>query len=230
MPKQKLKRPNAYRHGVFSATAILPGEDQGEFEELHGDLINEWKPVGATEEDTVLTIAKAVWRKRRVQRFFETQFLTNQFNPSHPSYVEKRGLWGVVEGMKLEPGRGFESLASRLLLPERIAYLKRKVPRWDYNSTVEWDKAILDEIETLLALPPYVGPEQRRLFRLQDAAQALSADLFKQELALDERLDAMIDRAVKRLVQMKAMKQMLQQTSSETTTGQPKRISKNEKA
>jgi hypothetical protein len=53
MPKQNWKRPNAYKHGIFSATAILPGEDEQEFERLHADLIEEWKPVGATEEDTV---------------------------------------------------------------------------------------------------------------------------------------------------------------------------------
>jgi hypothetical protein len=36
-----------------------------------------------------------------------------------------------------------------------------------------------------------------------------------QELALNERLDAMIDRAIKRLIQIKAMKQMLRQDSPE---------------
>jgi hypothetical protein len=38
-------------------------------------------------------------------------------------------------------------------------------------------------------------------------------DVFKQELAVDERVDAMIDRAVKRLVQTKAIKQMLDHPS-----------------
>jgi hypothetical protein len=42
-----------------------------------------------------------------------------------------------------------------------------------------------------------------------------SSDLFMQELALNERLDAMIDRAIKRLIQIKAMKQMLRQDSPE---------------
>jgi hypothetical protein len=44
---------------------------------------------------------------------------------------------------------------------------------------------------------------------------ALSSDLFEQELALDERLDAMIDRAIKRLIQTKAMKQMLGQAGED---------------
>jgi hypothetical protein len=69
MRNQKWKRPNAHKHGVFGATAILPGEDEREFDELHSALVEEWLPAGATEEDAVLSIAKAVWRKRRVQRF-----------------------------------------------------------------------------------------------------------------------------------------------------------------
>lgn len=43
------------------------------------------------------------------------------------------------------------------------------------------------------------------------SAASFTDDLFNRELVLDERLDAMIDRAVKRLVQTKAMKQALGQ-------------------
>jgi len=49
----------------------------------------------------------------------------------------------------------------------------------------------------------------RDLVALSLSAATLSDELFKQELVLDERLDAMIDRAVKRLMQIKAVKQML---------------------
>ena len=81
MSTQKGKPPNAHKHGVFSATAIFPGEDEREFEKLHAALIEEWRPVGATEEDAVLSIAKAVWRKRRVQKFLEVQLRRNTVDP-----------------------------------------------------------------------------------------------------------------------------------------------------
>jgi hypothetical protein len=42
---------------------------------------------------------------------------------------------------------------------------------------------------------------------------------------MEERLDAMIDRALKRLVQAKAMKQMLASPSLNGQAQQPKRIS-----
>jgi hypothetical protein len=45
-----------------------------------------------------------------------------------------------------------------------------------------------------------------------------------QELALNERFDAMIDRAIKRLIQIKAMKQMLRQASPERVDDQPRKF------
>ena len=38
MPNSKWKHPNAHKQGVFAASAILPGESQREFEELHFSL------------------------------------------------------------------------------------------------------------------------------------------------------------------------------------------------
>jgi hypothetical protein len=45
-------------------------------------------------------------------------------------------------------------------------------------------------------------------------------EFFEHELNLRERLDAMIARQVKHLIQTKAMKQMLRQTSAEKTNNQ----------
>ena len=47
----------------------------------------------------------------------------------------------------------------------------------------------------------------------QSAEILLKEEVLEQELAVEERIDAMIDRAIKRLVQTKAMKQMLVRTS-----------------
>lgn len=73
MSNQRQKRPNAQKHGAYATTLIVSGEDPQEFQDLYSGLAEEWMPVGATEEDAVLSIAKAVWRKRRVQKFLEDQ-------------------------------------------------------------------------------------------------------------------------------------------------------------
>jgi hypothetical protein len=207
MARRKSKRPNALKHGAFSATAILPGEDPQEFEELHYSLTEEWMPDGATEEDAVLSIAKAVWRKRRVQRFLTAQSIYSAIHPGHGWYNEGVALKAFAGLLLDNPITAFD-LAKRGLHPARIAHFEKKFPRSQYPSNSEWAEAVLKEIGSLLeALES--DPQSAGLLDLYHSSEVMSGDLFKQELALDERLDAMIDRAVKRLIQTKAMKEML---------------------
>ena len=96
-------------------------------------LIQEWAPAGATEEDAVLSIAKAVWRKRRVQKFLEVQLATNALNPKHPSYDEPLGLIRLVGHMTAEPEDAFEKYAAHCLRPDKIYYLRQKFPLSDFG-------------------------------------------------------------------------------------------------
>jgi len=52
-------------------------------------------------------------------------------------------------------------------------------------------------------------PKLNDMVSLLQSSATLTQDLFKHELSLDERLDSMIDRAIKRLVHTKMMKQMM---------------------
>jgi hypothetical protein len=45
----------AVKHGAYSATAVLPGESQAEFEKLHRGLVAELIPSGVLEDDIVMT-------------------------------------------------------------------------------------------------------------------------------------------------------------------------------
>src|SRR6516164_2881049 len=66
MSVQVKKFHAALKHGAFSATAILPGEDPDALKELHQNIIAELAPVGALEEHIVWTIARLVWRKEHL--------------------------------------------------------------------------------------------------------------------------------------------------------------------
>ena len=59
--------PPALKHGAYSATAILPGESQAEFEKLHRDIIAGWNPSGVLENDIVMTITRLLWRKQNLE-------------------------------------------------------------------------------------------------------------------------------------------------------------------
>jgi hypothetical protein len=72
---------NAFKHGAFSQDLILPDEKREELEQLHESLIEDWKPKGALEEDTVLTLAQGIWLKRRVERFYHREATWAQEDP-----------------------------------------------------------------------------------------------------------------------------------------------------
>jgi hypothetical protein len=62
-------KTNALTHGAFAQELILPGESKREFKMLLESLVAEWSPNGALEEDAVLTLAKYIWAKRRIDRY-----------------------------------------------------------------------------------------------------------------------------------------------------------------
>jgi len=66
MSKKNSGMHPALKHGVYSGTALLPGEDPGEFELLHNKLIAEFAPAGPFEQDIVANMARLIWRKQNL--------------------------------------------------------------------------------------------------------------------------------------------------------------------
>jgi len=221
MRNQKWKHPNAQKHGVYAATTIVPGEDPREFQELLSSVIEEWMPAGATEKDAVLSIAKGMWLKRRVQKFLTAKLFLCALDPKHPLYDEAFGLGRIAFLMESNPETTFQKYASSSLRADKINYLNQKFPRSDFKSTLEWAEAIRGEIWALVA---EIDVDANRQLALFHSSVAIPNDLFKQELELDEYLDAMINRAVKRLIQTKTMKQMLGQTSTARADERPGKL------
>jgi hypothetical protein len=208
------KQGNALKHGVFAKIVILPWEDPEEFRILHTAVVAEWNPVGPTEEDAVFTIAKGIWRKRRMQLFLENDKERCSTYPDHPAYREAHMLRSFCEILERSADKT-ENVEPRfgLLSAENRDHLQRKVPRHNFQSTSEWIRAIQNEVTSVLL------PEAERFDRSLEVLISRDSAFFtqevvKHELAVDERLDAMMDRAVKRLMQAKAYKQMLGSTSA----------------
>jgi hypothetical protein len=208
------------KHGAFAETAILPGEDPREFEELHSALIEEWGPVGPTEEDAVLSLAKGMWRKRRLQKFRHAEIEMCRSNPEHPLYNEAQGLRTLLNTIEmdldLKESRPdlFEGCI-RIAILSAPSYLgttlERFCPREKFESVSDWFAMLRVIISGLLQELERSGEDPDLL--LHRSAKVHTPDVVDHELAVDERIDAMIDRAVKRLVQIKATKQMLVGTS-----------------
>jgi hypothetical protein len=211
MPKRAEHPLNALKHGVFAeGMVILPWEDRREFVHLHDDLIEEWKPDGETEYDAVLCIAKGIWRKRRMQYFLHAKFIDYRFDPEHPAYDEALALHEFFRAIEIAPDE-FE-LALRGLRVHIADDLRRKFPKEGFQSTSAWVQAVQNEIKSNL-LPKVERFGEPVEFKIFQSAAVLSEEVIKNELAVEERIDAMINGAIKRLVQTKAMKQMLSSAS-----------------
>jgi hypothetical protein len=230
------------KHGAFAKTAILPGEDRREFEELHSALVEEWTPVGPTEEDAVLSIAKGVWRKRRLQKFLHAEMEICRSDLEHPLYDEAEGLRNILNIMEAAPildlmeapaplaSDLFESVIKLAIesAPSYVALiLERACPREQFKSASDW-LAMLRMVTSSLLRPLEDRGEEADVL-LDRSAKVHTPDVVNHELAVDERIDAMIDRAVKRLVQTKAMKQMLVSTSPRGGDDQPPKKNPNGK-
>jgi hypothetical protein len=65
---------NSSKHEGYSNLGVLPGEDPEEFDRHHQSLIDEFEPSGPTECDVVLSLAKCMWRKSRLDIYARAGF------------------------------------------------------------------------------------------------------------------------------------------------------------
>ena len=208
MRKSKWKHPNAQKHAVFSKFLIIGGEDRHQFENLVDELAEEWQPEGKTEHDAVLDIAKGIWLKRRFQLFLMVEGTRNAGNPDHPSYDERLGLAAFLARTKNSPEDAF-SHGSNFLRRELLEALMKECPKTNFKSEAEWLAAVQKASNSMSAVFDAVYSNSETYYALMNPAATFSGDLFQRAIAVDERLNAMIDRATKRLIQIKAMKQAL---------------------
>jgi hypothetical protein len=192
MRNRNRKQPNALKHGAFAKMAIIPGEDPEEFAQLHSALIKEWAPDGPTEEDAVLNIAKAVWRKRRSQKLIQAAIDVYVYtDPKHPSYDEALALelfYDAIEDHPDDDGRIF------FLLKEVTAdHLRQKFPRNTFQTSLEWVRAMQNEITSSLLPAVKLRSEPQPEYRLVKYLESVSETDFFREIDLDARIDPMIE-------------------------------------
>jgi len=232
------RRPNALKHGAYSRVALFPWEDETEYEKLERELREEWDPNGAFEEDAVFTILTCIWRKRRIREkrnfdvlaaleapdlevfarqpppFFEEGLDLTKYQLSNkgPSYARgtvddvhqllgfSASLYGRLDGKHL-------SVSISLIGGKISEELKREFPQENFPSSIEWVRAIKTYVDNVM-LPAARARAGSGNAAAGKAAEFLTTDRVLEDLAAEERLDAMIDRAIRRLSQAKMLKQM----------------------
>jgi hypothetical protein len=86
--------PPALKHGLYSGMALLPLEDEAEYEKHRRAVFDEYKPNGPSELDTIDELSSLFWRKKHLLiyklaanvKLKRNSFFTHQeFSP--PSFV-----------------------------------------------------------------------------------------------------------------------------------------------
>jgi hypothetical protein len=183
------KIPPALKHGIYSATAVLPGEDPGEFAKLHRALVAELAPNGALEEDIVATTARLVWRKQNLATLRAATRAQSRFS----------------EIM-------YEMAPSELSL--------------SFPLLCDSDPARREE--QIRAAHEEARKELGAMYRFVEIGKAATSNGLLEDLELEERLDGLIDKCLKRLLFLRGLKSI--SASSSASSAPQARISRPSKA
>jgi hypothetical protein len=191
MPAQakRSRLPSALKHAGYSTTALLPGESRSKFDKLRRDLIKELRPDGPLEHDIVLTLARLVWRWQHLDTLRKAKLAQESVLSMNKeisrSIVDK--VMNEYRGLNEQPEKE----------PEKEEDLARD------SVSEEWRnyQACLKE---------KIGNNVDLVKMGEDA----TVDCLMYELDVQDRLGAMIDKCLKRLMLVKGLKSVLPGPSS----------------
>jgi hypothetical protein len=174
----------ALKHGGYSATGLLPGEDPAAFEKLHRDLISEYCPDGPLQEDTVFDIARLMWRKKNLETF-----------------------------RVAEAARERASAIRSKMIPSTT-------PPFDFPLLgVSRDWSPPDPADVKAATEAAEAQARKELgenYKFFEMGELATATQMLADLEVEERLNAMIDKLLKRLWILQASKSLSSTVSSTT--------------
>jgi hypothetical protein len=170
-----------------------------EYKALLSMLIDEWKPSGLMQHDAVCTIASCMWRKKRVPHYIRASMAARMVDPKSNGYDEKYALTAALSLIEANPEYIANALqACRPWMRERI---EAKYQHSNYATRSEWNAAVRDDLTSMLRSElerDKAGEETPWCWTIK-ASAVFEDGLFTTEIAMLDSLDAMIDRAIKRL-------------------------------
>jgi len=90
--KKDHKLRPALKHGGYSGTTLLPGEDASAFEKLLKDLVSEFAPAGPLERDIVADFARLIWRKQNLSTYRLAKLATERVSAIRRELIPRTEL------------------------------------------------------------------------------------------------------------------------------------------
>jgi len=178
-------------------TTMIPAETHLAFEGLHRELYEEFSPVGITEERLVQRLAVLNLERDRLSRYtqFKMEMRQAEIERQVPFARTNEGLKSRADDFeKAKTVKEAEKFLSGDVTTEQNILSPEAERRTDY---------FLEQVSSL----PEVGPVHGRdiFFKLVEEFPII------ERLKQLEQIDVAIDRTIKRLLQLKTMKQMFRQ-------------------
>ena len=163
---------------------------------------DEWKPEGVTEECLVDDLCGLRWKKRRMLQYDQVRLKqrSDKIHRTNDVREHRRILrnWSI-EFSSAASIEGAEKILS-LMSPFYNEIITEWVPREKCTDPTQWGCEIGKFLSKLEVEVPLEDPD---LF-----AAIVDPELMEKEIARSDRLDEAIDRTIKRLMQVKAAKQI----------------------
>ena len=198
----KPRNKNALKHGANAREVMFWSENYEDYEALRTELYLEFSPSGSTEEHLVQTLVDLRWRRQRLNCYerITIQKRLDQIREKNETSQHIENLRSfAAEFNEATDAEKVEALLATLSL----FYSNTIRDRWPLQTDEDpstWGPKIAKGL--LAWIPP------RRHEQADEFIAMVDLEAFDMALARLERLDAMIDRTIKRLMQIKTMKQM----------------------
>ena len=215
--KRIAKKQNALKHGVYSSEVMLPGEKRSDYEALRAAHYDEWAPDGVIEECLVDELFMMRWKKRRMDQYDQIR-LQQRFAQIHQKNEANRHRTNLKNlSAEFRDATSIEAVEKILsiLSPFYCQVIMHWVPRESCKDLAQWGAAVgkfLSELKTEDHL------EGADLF-----VEIVDPDQMEKDIARSIRLDEAIDRKIKRIIQVKAAKQIFPGMRKDRTS-EPKLI------
>lgn len=204
---KKGHRLNALKHGASTKELLIFDEEMTEFKNLHDGFVEEFKPSGRMEEELVLELARWHLRKRRIDIYHaeEENLILVEVTD------EEKSNWAKTVAMTMPHescSEVWEGYVPKLPHPIQEA-VKRKFHLPSDEHDDKWLAELREFVVQQYMHSSFGDRQGRRKMRLRGKVSIKLSELSDKQTAREERIDAAIDRTLRRLVQLKTYKEVM---------------------
>ena len=150
-----------------------------------------------------------MWWKQRRQHFAAARMMTAIFDPDQRAYDEALVLNATYHTLLKETEeREIEQTLGRLAKDLRD-HLLGLCPRGEFRTSKAWARALRTKIEKVLLPAATRFGEPPAEILMGRSAATMTDEMFMHDLEIEERLDALIDRAFVRFFRLKAIEHQI---------------------